>query len=79
EVKSVQYSPSTVTVADMDISAHTDDFLYLKNSIDLSDKTGSFTQIVPISRPSGIVYMSTDVVYVTVEIAPVTSSEAEGT
>lgn len=79
EVKSVQYSPNVITVADMDISAHTDDFLYLKNSVDLTDKTGSFTQIVPISRPSGIVYVSTDVVYVTVEIAPVTNAEADDT
>ncbi len=68
EIKNVTISPQRVSVADMDIESHTDDFAYLNGYVDVTGLQSSITQVVPVSRPSAFVYVSTDVIYVTVEI-----------
>ncbi len=69
-IKSVTYSPASIYVADMDIASHTGDYVYLSGSVDVTGLTRSTVVPLQVSRPGGFVYISTDVVYVSVEIVP---------
>ncbi len=76
EIKNVNYSPSTVSVADMDLASHTGDYIYLDGTVDVSGKEATVMMPVRVSRPGGFVYISTDIIYVTVEIGPIVKPEA---
>ena len=71
EVKRITYSPEAVSVADMDLESHTGDYVYLSGSVDVTGLDSTVMVPIQVSRPSGFVYISTDIVYVTVEIGPV--------
>lgn len=76
EIKSVSYSPQTVSVADMDLTSHTGDYVYLSGTVDVSGLDETIMMPLRVSRPGGFVYISTDIVYVTVEIGPIDGNGA---
>ncbi len=69
-VKDITLSPEEVRVAGNDLSATFGDTFYLSRTIDIDGATQSVSGDLFITRPSGVVYMSTDVVHVTIEIEP---------
>ncbi len=75
EIKNITYSPQTVSVADMDLESHTGDYVYLSGTVDVSGLDSTVMMPLQVSRPGGFVYISTDIVYVTVEIGPVQSDK----
>ncbi len=70
EIKSASFDPSAVTVAAEDISLLTDGLAFLKGTVDVTGLKESVTKVISISRPEEYVRLSTEVVHVTVEIAP---------
>ena len=69
-VKSVTVSPGDIRIAGADLGSALGETFYLAGAVDISGATESLTRSLTITRPSGVVYMSTDVANVTVEIAP---------
>ncbi len=69
EVKGVSVEPSTVDVAfrtETELEA-----VYLAGVIDVTDATASIVAAISLDKPSKNVYMSTDKVYITVQIGSV--------
>ena len=75
EIKSVTFSPAEIDVAVRDTDSFVSDLAYLAGQVDVSGLQESTTAILTINRPGDVIYMSTDVVYVTVEIGSVENAE----
>lgn len=73
-IKRVSAEPATLTVAGSDQAMSTLTELHLVELIDqqlnVSGLTSSVTRNVSLTKPSGIAYLSSDTVIITVEIAP---------
>lgn len=69
-VESVTVSPDTIRIAGADLGSALGETFYLAGAVDITGASESLTRSLPITRPSGVVYMSTDIANVTVEIAP---------
>lgn len=76
-VKTVTVMPQNIVVAVRDASSFVSDLAYLEGAVDVTGLTQSTTAVLPISRPSDVINMNTDVAYVTVEIEKI--QDAEGT
>ncbi len=69
-VESVSVSPAEIRIAGADLSSALGETFYLAGAVDITGATESLTRALPVTRPSGVVYMSTDVANVTVTIVP---------
>lgn len=74
-VKSVTVMPQNIVVAVRDASSFVSDLAYLEGAVDVTGLTQSTTAVLPISRPSDVINMNTDVAYVTVEIEKIQDAE----
>lgn len=74
EVRSVTATPNVLVAAGDEVGLSALDSLFLEQSVDVTDKTESFSVEVRIRKPSELVYLSAESVTLYVEIAPVISS-----
>lgn len=76
-VESVTVSPESIRIAGADLGSALGETFYLAGAVDITGANESLTRSLSIMRPSGVVYMSTDVANVTVRIVP-DDGEAKG-
>lgn len=74
-VANVSLQPSEVVVAGNSAALAAADFMYLYNAIDISGASRTLTRMIQLSKPADIVYTNADIVYVTVEIEPITENK----
>ena len=74
EVKSIAISPSEVVVAGTEDTINKLESLYLQSSVDMANRSESFTTQIAIKKPEGITYMQPNYVTVSIEIAPLMKS-----
>jgi YbbR domain-containing protein len=70
EVKSISVEPAFVSIAFSYADTKRSEYIYPQDAIDLSGLKESTVVAVSLKRPSDTIYMSTDTVYVTVDIGP---------
>ncbi len=74
EVRSVTATPNILVAAGDEVGLGALDSLFLDHSVDVTDKSESFSTEVNIRKPSELVYLSADSVTLYVEVAPVIAS-----
>lgn len=75
EVKSMKVSPDMVLVAGNSESLETLDTLFSDIPVNIEQQNESFTVEIPLRKPGGVSYMSTDTVTLMVEIQPIITSQ----
>ena len=73
EIKSVSLSPNSVMTAVGATDEVYGDMAYLNGYVDVTGLQETLVTVLPLNKPSYAVHLSTEMVYVTVQIGPVES------